>query len=195
MLMDPSLRPPSGLYWKLLGDSWGSLNHAVQRLHVLDAPVHAVGVFRVRQGSNWLARTLARLAQLPTAGEAVDIQLRVTARGDGEEWRRTFAGRPLVSVQSERPDDGLLVERVGPVEMRFRLRVVGGALAYQATSAALCLGSLRVPIPGWLSPRVTALETPVGEGDQIDVSVEIHLPLLGCLIAYEGKLTRVEVQQ
>jgi len=135
MLMYPSLRPPSGLYWKLLGDSWGSLNHAVQRLHVLDAPVHAIGVFRVRLGSNWLARTLARLAQLPTAGEAVDIQLWVTARGEGEEWRRTFAGRPLVTVQSERPD-GLLVERVGPVEMRFRLRVVGGALVYQATSAA-----------------------------------------------------------
>ena len=42
---------------------------------------------------------------------------------------------------------------------------------------------------------MTALETAVGEGDQIDVSVEVHLPLLGCLIAYEGRLTRVEAQQ
>lgn len=140
-----------------------------------------------------MARTLARLAQLPAAGEAVDIQLLVTARSDGEEWRRSFAGRPLVSLQSG-PPDGLLAERMGPVEMRFRLQVVGGALAYQTTSAALCLGSLRVPLPHWFSPRVRALEGAVGEGDQIDVSVEVHLPLLGCLIAYDGKFTHVEAQ-
>jgi hypothetical protein len=140
-----------------------------------------------------LARTLARLAQLPAAGEAVDIQLLVTARSDGEEWRRTFAGRPLVSLQSERPD-GLLVERMGLVEMRFRLKVVGGALTYQTASAALCLGSLRVPLPRWFSPRVRALERSVGEEEQIDVSVEVRLPLLGCLIAYNGMLTCIEGQ-
>lgn len=154
--------------------------------------MHAVGVFRVRQGSHWLARTLARMAHLPAAAKAVDIQLLVTARGDGEQWRRMFAGRPLVSLQSGRPD-GQLAERIGPVEMRFRLQVVEGALVYQATSAALCLGSLRVPLPHWFSPRVRALERPVGEGDQIDVSVEVRLPLLGCLFAYDGRLTRVEV--
>src|SRR5438105_3364605 len=108
-MMETSLRSRSGLYPKLLGDSWGSLNDAVRWLHVAGAPVHAVGVFRVLRGDNWLARTLARLAQLPAAGEAVDVHLLVTARGDGEEWRRAFAGRPMVSLQSERPD-GLLVE-------------------------------------------------------------------------------------
>ncbi len=101
--------------------------------------------------------------------------------------------RPLVSLQFERAD-GLLAERIGFVEMRFRLQVVGGVLTYQTTSAALRLGALHVPLPYWFSPRVTALERPAGEGDQIDVSVEVRLPLLGCLIAYEGKLTHVEAQ-
>ena len=78
--------------------------------------------------------------------------------------------------------------------MRFRLEVVGGALAYRTTSAALCLGSLRVQLPRWFTPRVEALERPVGEGGQVDVSVKAHLPLLGCLIAYDGTLTRVEAQ-
>lgn len=192
-MMETSLAFRSGLYPKLLGDSWWDLDDAVRRLHASSATVRAVGVFRVRQGSNWLTRLLARLAQLPAAGAAVDIQLLVTARGDGEEWRRTFAGRPLVSLQSGRPD-GLLVERMGVVEMRFRLQAVGGTLAYQATSAVLCLGSLRVPLPHWFRPRVRALERAVGAEDQIDVSVEVHLPLLGCLLAYGGKLTRVEAQ-
>jgi hypothetical protein len=192
-MMETNLRSGSGLYPKLLGNSWWSLADAVRHLHASSAPVHAAGVFRVRRGSNWLTRALARLAQLPAAGEAVDIQLQVTARGDSEEWRRTFAGRPLVSLQSERPDR-LLAERMGLVELRFRLQVVGGALAYQTSSAALCLGSFRVPLPHWFSPCVRAWERPVGEGNQLAVSVDVRLPLLGCLIAYDGKLTRVETQ-
>jgi hypothetical protein len=191
--METNLRSCSGLYPKLLGRSWWTLDDAIRRLHASSAPVHAVGMFRVRQGSSWLARTLARLAQLPAAGEAVEVQLTVSARGDSEEWRRTFAGRPLVSLQSPRPE-GLLAERMGPVEMRFRLQVVGGALAYQTTSAALCLGSLRVPLPPWFCPRVRALERAVGGGEQIDVSVEVHFPLLGRLITYEGKLSHVEAK-
>ena len=191
--MEPCSHSPSGLYPKLLGAAWASLDDAVRRLHAWGAPVHAVGVFRVRRGSNWLARTLARLGRLPAAGEAVDIQLVVTARADGEEWRRTFAGRPLVSLQYERPD-GLLAERMGLTEMRFRLEAIGGALAYETTSAALCLGWLRVPLPRWFGARVRAWERPVGDGDQINVSVEVELPLLGRLIAYDGSLTRVNAQ-
>jgi len=202
MMPDDVLKPLYGqcrlgdmtetLYAKLLGDSWANLADAVRRLHASPAPVHAVGVFRVRRGSNWLTRTLARLARFPPSGDAVDIQLVVTAQGDVEEWRRTFAGRPLVSLQSPR-SDGLLAERMGRVELRFQLNVVAGALNYQTTSAALCLGRLRVPLPRWFRPRVTAWERSVGEGDQIDVSVEVRLPGLGCLIAYDGQLTRVEV--
>ncbi|MGH9854520.1 MAG: DUF4166 domain-containing protein, partial [Blastocatellia bacterium] len=134
----------------------------MRRLHGSSGTVRAVGVFQVRHGSNRLARTLARLARLPAAGEAVDVRLQVTAREEDEEWRRTFAGRPLVSVQSNQ-SDGLLVERMGVVEMRFRLEVAGGALNYQTVSVALRFGSLRVPLPHWLSPCVTAWERAVGD--------------------------------
>ncbi len=70
----------------------------------------------------------------------------------------------------------------------------------------MCLGRLRVPLPRWISPRVTALEKAGAEGsgtvgrpchnaeDQIDVAVQVVLPFLGRLIVYEGKLTRVEVR-
>src|SRR5262245_53879297 len=192
-MMETSHCSSSGLYAKLLGDSWLNLDDAVRRLHASRRPVQAVGVFRVRRGSNWLARTLARLARLPAAGEAVDIQLLVTAWGGGEKWQRSFAGKPFATLQSGRPD-GLLAERMGLVELRFRLQVVGGALAYQTTSAALCLGSLRVPLPRWFTPRVEAVEKAVSDKGQIDVSVDVHLPWLGCLIAYDGTLTCVEAQ-
>src|SRR5262249_53305069 len=99
--METILRSPSGLYPKLLGASWPELDVAIRRLHDSGRTVHAVGVFQVRHGASGLARTLARLARLPAAGEAVDVRLQVTAREEGEEWRRTFALHPLVSMQSD----------------------------------------------------------------------------------------------
>ena len=131
---------------------------------------------------------------MPAAGEAVDVRLQVTAREGAEEWRRTFAGRPLVSAQSDR-GAGLLVERMGIVETGLRLEAVGGALNYQTASVALRLGSLRIPLPYWLSPRVTARERAAGDTNQIHVSVYVTVPLLGRLIAYDGVLTLVEARQ
>ena len=191
-LMEAISHSPSGVYPRLLGDSWYTLNDAIRRLHGSGATVHTVGVFQVRHGSNPLVRMLIWLMQLPAEGEAVDVQLLVTARKDGEEWRRTFAGRPLLSMQSSR-SDGLLVERMGIVEIRFRLEVVVGALGYQTSSVALCLGFWRVPLPHWLRPQVVAWERPAGGRVQIYASVDVSFPWLGRLIAYEGKLAEVEV--
>ncbi|HEU0177951.1 MAG TPA: DUF4166 domain-containing protein [Blastocatellia bacterium] len=196
--METFLCTPSELYPKLLGTSWPDLDVAIRRLHDSGRVVHADGVFQVRHGSNGLARTLARLARLPAAGEAVDVRLQITKQEEGEEWRRTFAGRPLVSAQSNRPDgrsNGVMVERMGIIEMGIRLEVGGGALNYQTVSAALRLGSLRVPLPRWLSPYITAWERAVGDMNQIHVSVEVTLPLLGRLIAYDGILTQIEAQR
>jgi uncharacterized protein DUF4166 len=137
---------------------------------------------------------MARLARLPAEGEAVAVRLQVIAQEEVEEWRRTFAGRPLVSMQYDR-GAGLLVERLGIVEMMLRLEVGGGALSYQTVGAVLRLGLLRVPLPYRLSPYVTAWERAVGDTNQIHVSVDVAMPLLGRLIAYDGILTQVEAQQ
>lgn len=190
----PDMNAPSRLYQKLLGASWHDLDVALRRLHDSGETVRAVGVFRVRRGSGRLARALARLGRLPAAGEAVDVRLQVTVREGAEEWRRTFAGRPLVSAQSNL-GAGLLAERMGIVEMRFLLEAVGGALNYQTVSVALRLGYLRVPLPYWLSPCVTAWEKAVDDTNQIHVSVDVSVPLLGRLIAYDGILTQVEAQR
>ncbi|MGE0130772.1 MAG: DUF4166 domain-containing protein [Blastocatellales bacterium] len=184
----------SRLYPKLLGASWCDLDVAVRRLHGSGRMVRAVGVFQVRHGSNSLARALARLARLPAAGEAVDVRLQVTAREEGEKWQRAFAGHPLVSMQSNL-SGRLLVERIGVMELRFRLEVAGGALGYQTVSAALRLGSLRVPLPHLLSPCVTAWEKASDNMDQIHVSVDVTFPLIGRLIAYDGVMTQVEAQR
>lgn len=191
--METTRRSPSGLYPQVLGSSWNELDESVQWLHGQGRIVRATGTFRVCHGSNRLLRFLARLARLPAAGEAVDLQLIITPLNQGEEWRRTFAGRLLVSTQWKQAA-ALLAERMGPLEMQFRLEVVRGGLHYRTKRVTLCLGPLRVPLPYWLAPCVTAWERPSGARERTHVDVEATLPLVGLLIAYEGTVTRAEAQ-
>jgi hypothetical protein len=149
-------------------------------------------MFRVRHGSCRLARLLVRLARLPAAGDEVAVRLAVIPRRAREEWRRTFAGCPLVSLQWWRPD-GLLAERVGLLELRYRLKICEGALLYEPAGTALCLGPLLIPLPRWLGPCVSAREMPGADKNQTHVAVDVRTPWLGLLLAYEGTMTKVEV--
>lgn len=184
--MLPQPDPPLPLYAQILGPSWSDLADSVRRLHETGSGLNATGTFRVRRGDNRLARLLATLAGMPKAGDAVPMQLVVEAFVGGEDWRRSFGGRPLVSKQGDHPS-GLLLERMGSMEMRFALAVENGALGYQSRRVTLCLSLLRVPLPRWLAPRVTAWEKPGPDG-QVQISVESRLPLVGRLISYEGMI-------
>lgn len=130
------------------------------------------------------ARALCRLVRLPPAGEEVDTRLVVTQDGERERWARSFGGRRLVSDEFA-GGDRLLVERVPPFELRFRLEPLAGALHFRQVGTALRLGFLRLPLPAFLAPRVTASETPAG-GGAVRVEVTIRAPLLGPIFGYEG---------
>jgi hypothetical protein len=192
-MMETVSTPPTSLFRELLGAAWADLAEPVRLLHGGGKPVYAAGTFRVRHGTNRLARLMVWLARMPAAGESVDVRLAVVPYKHGEEWRRTFAGRPLVSFQTRRPD-GLLGEDMGPVQSRFRLEVVEGALIYHSAGAALRLGPLRIPLPRWSAPRVSACEKAAPDGDAVEVCVEVRMPLLGLVLAYEGTIRRVESQ-
>lgn len=178
------------LYLDLLGDRWDALSERVQRLHTPGATVRASGTFCVCRGANWLARLAATLAGLPAECAVVAVHLVVTPGGNHEEWRRYFGGRPFVSTQYA--NNGSLIERIGLSEVRFQLDVIDGALQYQSTRVWLRAGLLRLPLPRWLSPRLTASEKADETG--VRVSVEVRVPLLGRLVAYDGLLTEIEAE-
>jgi len=112
--------------------------------------------------------------------------------GWGETWSRTFAGKALMTVQYQRGAD-LLAERLGGLEFRFRLCVIEHALEFWHMGTAGVLGPLRVPLPRWLSPRITAREWAGLEAGSLQVAVRISLPFIGLLIAYEGCLKREDL--
>lgn len=183
--------PSTDLYPRLLGPAWQELNEAVRRLHADETVIHASGYFEVRQGANRICRRLARWAGLPAAEDRVPVLLSIVPDGQEEEWRRRFAGQPLVSRQSARPD-GLLAEQMGRLELRFKLKVVAGDLHYTTTGSGLRIGPVFVPLPGWLGPRMEAWETSADEPGCVFVRVGVYLPLFGLLIAYQGPLKRDE---
>jgi hypothetical protein len=171
------------LYPRLLGPAFEQLTDAAQRLHAGTRVVRASGKFCVRH----VRPLLARLARLPAAGDNVALRLVITPTDSGEEWHRTFAGRPLISRQWARPGD-LLAERMGPLELHFRLTVEHGGLFYRSVGAALRLGPLRLPLPHGSSAWVTAWEKPGATNHQLNVHVEVRLPLVGLVAAHEGPL-------
>jgi hypothetical protein len=183
---------PAPLFRGLLGATWADLAEPVRSLHGEGQTVHAAGTFRVQHGNNRLARLIVWLARMPAAGESVDVRLAVVPGQRGEEWRRSFAGRPLVSFQSRR-SGGLLAEDMGPLQMRFRLEVRDGALLYHTAGAALRLGPLRIPLPRWSAPSVTACEKAAPDGIATEVLVEVRMPLLGLVLAYQGTVRTIVV--
>ena len=175
------------LYRHLLRDQWHAVAPAIQRMHAHDAPVNASGRFRIRHGACWIARALVRLAGLPPAAEDVPTRLTITPTGNGETWLRSFHGARLVSIQRAL-SPGVLAERFGRLELRFRLEVLDGGIVYRQSGAAFCIGRFRLPLPHWLAPQISAWERPSEHRGCADVSVVVSAPLTGFLIAYEGSM-------
>jgi hypothetical protein len=172
---------PLSLYATLLGPAWMSVAPSVRRLHAGGA--RARGVFRVRRGEGFLARLVAALLRLPAAGEGVAITLAVDPAAGGERWSRTFGGRILRSFQWQ--SGALLAEALGLVQCLFELRVEAGALVFAQVRATMGFRRLALPLPRVLSPRVEGRAE--ADGDEVLVDVQIHAPLVGLLIRYDGR--------
>jgi Domain of unknown function (DUF4166) len=174
------------LYRRIIGSAWSNLAEPVQRFHLIDGEVCFHGNFSVGHGTNFLARLLVRLLQMPDAGQNLNTCLVVTALADGERWRRTFGESDFVTEQHE--CDGNLHEYLGMMEFCFHLDVFRGVLIYQHSKTALRFGSLRVPLPRLLAPRIVASEWAPANESRVHGSVRVTAPIIGLLITYKGYL-------
>jgi hypothetical protein len=182
---EPALAPATpALYPLLLGSAWASIAAPVRRLHAGISGSHG-GTFQVARGTSVLSRLLGWLMGLPAAGPRVPVTLELRVSSGGELWRRSFAGRTVITTQYRRAAE--LIERFGLVECRFRLEAREGALWFVQTGAAFRLGPLAIPLPRWGCPRVTGIARPAGEA--VGVEVTIGAPLAGTLVDYRGEIT------
>jgi hypothetical protein len=172
------------LYAQLLDASWGGLPEAIRALHTTGPGVRAHGRFRITNGTTRVSRALARVLHLPRADAAADIQLTITSDGTEESWRRTFDGVRLETRQFTAAP-GVLGERIGALELRFRLEPSEHDLTYRQVGAALMLGAIRCRLPARLAPIVRAREEAAG-ARRIDVHVHVTVPAAGAILTYDG---------
>ena len=171
------------VYRSVMGPRWDGLPAAVQRAHRPSAMLR--GTFDVRHGRSPLARAIARIVRCPREAAGVEVTLRIEADDGVEWWHRTFDGRRMTTRQrSEEP--GVLNERIGPLELLFRLQVEGGALRFGQVGARGRLAGLALPWPRWCRPHVEARGARGAGG--VGVRVAVSLPRIGLLMSYAGRL-------
>jgi Domain of unknown function (DUF4166) len=173
------------LYRVVLGATWSGLDARLQRFFASGGP--RAGRFSVRRGRRALARWLGRMVGLPEAGRGVPLRLVIDVHAGGERWRRDFAGVDLVTEQRALRDD-VLAERFRFFEFRFRVDARPREVQHRQIGAALVLGSFRLPLPGWLAPRIAGRMYVVQGDATARVVVSLTLPVAGFVMAYAGTI-------
>jgi hypothetical protein len=181
-MVDPSV----ALYARLLGSSWLQVGEPIRFAHASGSTVRARGRLRIAHGRGHVARFLARLLRLPRVSEAAETRLVITSDADGEQWRRTFDERRLDTRQYQ-AGDCELAERIGVLELRFRLEASDGSLLFRQLEAAFLCGPVRLRLPAAWAPSVEAREDPTGP-HQIGVHVRVALPAVGPVLTYDGTI-------
>jgi len=175
------------LYRHLLGSGWDQLAEVVRRVHRCGDVIHAQGSGRVLRGHSLLSRFLAQALQMPKGTDKSTVTLTVTRMRHAELWERSFDGRRLVTTQTGGPERSL-VESWGPLEFQFRLEPREGALYYHQQACGLRMGRIRISLPTWASPQVSAREGPTSSANQCTVSVVVVAPLAGSILEYEAEV-------
>jgi hypothetical protein len=191
----PETRVPGALYARLFGAAWSEIDPALQGMHCNCEPVHAAGVFRISHGTSLGAKLLPWFLRLPLPNATAQVKLIVRPVGESETWLRLFDGKPVVTVQWESVN-GLLAERYGALEFRFRLSFADHAIEYRQVGVTLRLALPffpQIPLPRWASPHVFARETAGPSEMETRILVEVSAPLAGLLFSYEGELKREQV--
>lgn len=125
----------------------------------------ARGTMTVGRGSHPLTPLVAKLLQLPDAGAAQPVELRVRSRSGELVWTRQIGSARLETRQIARGHR--LVETNGVGSVTFDLIVEKGTLLYRQVSMR-CAG---LPLPGVLAPSVWASVSPTESGWDVTVIV------------------------
>lgn len=125
--------------------------------------------------SKRFARLLSLLGYLPSAGTAA-ITLRIEREGGTERWIRSFNGEIFPSTQ--RADRGVVVERIGISEVRYKVIARGVTLHHEVTSVRV----FGLTIPPWMWPRMETTER--ADGSRVHVKIAV-----GKSFGYSGFIT------
>lgn len=172
------------LYRQLLGTAFETLPRCLQELHGQFERRRWQGVADIRRGRSFFARVIGGLIGFPMSGSQVPVAVTLSPESGGERWIRNFGGKIFSSLQSAGSgrNDYLLVERFGLISVALALVVEQDRLMLIPRRWNL----LGIPLPKSLIPSGQSFET---EADgKFCFDVEISAPIVGLIVAYQGKL-------
>ncbi|MGB3338241.1 MAG: DUF4166 domain-containing protein [Devosia sp.] len=168
------------LFQRVLGASFAQLPAVTQRLHRGWPGVIASGSATVRPANSILGRLIARTFALPIRAGGIPLQVVIESRDGREYWTRRFGQHAMRSVM--RAEAGLIEESFGPVSIAMQLVATHEGLDMRPISGRFA----GVPLPRFCLPSVVARET--SEAGLHVFDVDIGLPIIGRLVAYQGTL-------
>ena len=167
------------LFQSLLGSAFEDLPATVRVLHLRPGTAEYAGEVEVARGSGSLSRLFAWCTGLPPTGTG-RIRVVIEASPTSERWTRHVGAHAMRSRL--RASGGLLVERLGLVEFRFRLTVDERRLVWRVTGVR----ALGLPLPARWFAGVNASESEA-EG-RYTFDGRARLPLVGAIVDYRGWL-------
>lgn len=176
-----SATPADALFRRLLGaETFDALPAPLRILHLRDGRALWRGEVEVVRGRSLLSRVCAWATRLPPAGTG-PIEVEIVAAEGREQWTRHVAGHAMRSRLWA--GDGLLNERLGLVDFRFRLSSVDRDIVWTVDGVRV-FGLLPLPV-AWFS-QVRARES--ADSERYRFEVVAALPLAGPLVHYRGWL-------
>jgi hypothetical protein len=174
----------AALFPALLGAEFAALDAQVRSVHD-GASRYLSGTATIERGTSALARLMCALASLPGNQVHDRVEVWIETLPDGERWTRWFGGSAPMRSRLHAQGD-LLVERLGPVTMNFKLIAREGGIDWLLRGVSV----LGCPLPlRWF--RVVSRSGVHGTRYQFAVLAE--LGGVGRIIRYEGELDREPV--
>ena len=172
---------PPTLFQQALGAAFFNLPETLRRLHGVRGTARYAGIASIERGRGLLARLCARIAGLPKPMRNVPLVIEFVADAKRETWRRDFGGTRMQTRLAFK--DGLLRERLGPLQFRYHLHPGGEALWWQVAGVR-AFGLLPLPAGWFEGVRCRECE----RDSRYAFLVEANLPLIGLVVRYEGWL-------
>lgn len=168
----------------VLGSAFDALPRKVQELHSLTSVSRWSGVADVKRGKGMIAKLICAAIGFPQAASNVPVEVVLEPKANGERWIRNFGGKVFSSLQQRgtKKNEYLLVESFGIFDIGVALVVEKDRL-YFVPRRWTCFG---IPLPKALLPAGRSYETEK-EG-QFCFNIEITAPLIGLIVAYEGRI-------
>jgi Domain of unknown function (DUF4166) len=174
--------PQVAAFRQALGQSFGKLPDANQRIHSPASCLLWRGEGTAQIGTNPLARLVARLFSFPNAPKPVALTVIIEQQPDGsEEWHRIWPAQIMRSRMAN-PRHGSVEEHFGPLAFTLGLTAHSEGLDMKLLHATLW----GVPLPRFALPQIAATERAQRGRHLFDVAVA--LPIIGPLVHYKGWL-------